>query len=350
MNFASDNAGPMHPQVLDAMVRANDGYEMPYGNDSIMLGVRDAIQTTFEAPDAAVYLVATGTAANALALATYTNPWDTIFAHRVAHVEEDECGAPEFYAGGAKLCLVEGAGAKMDPDALRRAIAGTGQKDVHSVQRGPVTITQATEVGTLYSLDEIATLTAIAREYGLKTHLDGARFANACAALGCSAAEMTWKAGIDMVSFGGTKNGCAGVEAVIFFDAEKAWEFELRRKRGAHLFSKHRYLSAQMEGYLQGDLWLELGARANANCARLVKGLGTIEGAEIPDHPEANMVFAHLPRACHRRALAAGAQYYFFPSDASMDGPDAELIRCRMVCDWSKTDAEIDKLLDTLRG
>ncbi|EPX80696.1 threonine aldolase family protein [Litoreibacter arenae] len=350
MNFASDNAGPMHPSVLDAIVKANAGYEMPYGNDTIMPRVRDLIRTKFEAPEATVYLVATGTAANALALATYTNPWETIFAHRVAHVEEDECGSPEFYTNGAKLTLVEGAGAKMDPDALRQAIKGTGQKDVHSVQRGPVTITQATEVGTIYTLEEIARLTAIAKEYGLKTHLDGARFANACAALGCSAAEMTWKAGIDMVSFGGTKNGCAGVEAVIFFEPEKAWEFELRRKRGAHLFSKHRYLSAQMEAYLTGNLWLELGAKANANCARLVEGLETVAGAVIPDTPEANMVFAHLPRAAHRRAMDAGAQYYLFPSDAPLDGPDGELIRCRMVCDWSKSAAEIDQLTALLRG
>ena len=213
-----------------------------------------------------------------------------------------------------------------------------------------MTITQATEVGTLYSLEEIAQITAIAKEYGLKTHLDGARFANACAALGCTAAEMTWKSGIDMVSFGGTKNGCAGVEAVIFFDPEKAWEFELRRKRGAHLFSKHRYLSAQMEAYMQDELWLELGAKANANCARLVKGLATVAGAEIPDVPEANMVFAHLPRAAHRRAMEAGAKYYLFPFDASLEGPDDELIRCRMVCDWNKSDAEIDQLIGLLRG
>lgn len=350
MNFASDNAGPMHPSVLDAIVKANTGYEMPYGYDTIMPRVRDAIRTTFEAPEAAVYLVATGTAANALALSTYTQSWDTMFAHRVSHVEEDECGAPEFYANGAKTTLVEGHGAKMDPDALRHAIIHTGDKGVHGVQRGPVTITQATEVGTLYTLDEIAQLTAIAKEFDLKTHLDGARFANACAALGCTAAQMSWKAGIDVVSFGGTKNGCAGVEAVIFFDPEKAWEFELRRKRGAHLFSKHRYLSAQMEAYLGGGLWLELGAKANANCARLVAGLDSIEGADIPDRPQANMVFANLPRAAHKRAINAGAQYYLFPFNASLDGPDEELIRCRMVCDWSKSEAEIDQLVALLRG
>ena len=350
MNFASDNAGPMHPKVLEAIIKANEGYAMPYGNDTIMDEVRTRIRTLFEAPKAAIYLVATGTAANALALATYTNSWDTIFAHQVSHVEEDECGAPEFYANGAKLTLVAGNSAKMDPDALRHAITHTGDKGVHGVQRGPVTITQATEVGTLYTLDEIKQITAIAKEFGLKTHLDGARFANACAALGCSAAEMTWKAGIDMVSFGGTKNGCAGVEAVIFFDPEKAWEFELRRKRGAHLFSKHRYLSAQMLAYVTDDLWLELGAQANANMARLVKGLDSVEGAHIPDRPQANMVFAHLPRSAHRRAMEAGAKYYLFPFDASLDGPDEELIRCRMVCDWSKPPAEIDQLIGLLRG
>ena len=351
MNFASDNAGPMHPKVLAAMTAANEGYAMPYGNDPIMEEVRAAVRTTFEAPEAAVYLVATGTAANALALATYTAPWQTVFAHRVSHVEEDECGAPEFFAGGAKLTLIDGDSAKMDPAALRQTILGTGQKDVHSVQRGPVTITQATEVGTVYSLEEIRQITEIAREFGLKTHLDGARFANACATLGCTPAEMTWKAGIDMVSFGGTKNGCAGVEAVIFFDPEKAWEFELRRKRGAHLFSKHRYLSAQMQAYMKDDLWLELGAKANANMARLAKGLASIKGAEIPDAPQANMVFAHLPRAAHKRAMAAGAKYYLFPMNVSLEeGPDDELIRCRMVCDWFKTSEEIDQMISTLRG
>ncbi|WP_298257779.1 beta-eliminating lyase-related protein [uncultured Litoreibacter sp.] len=350
MNFASDNAGPMHPSVLQAIVDANTGYEMPYGNDTVMPRVRDMIRTTFEAPEAAVYLVATGTAANALALSTYTNSWDTIYAHSVSHVEEDECGAPNFYSNGAKLTLVEGDGAKMTPENLRRAITKTGATDVHAAQRGPVTLTQATEVGTLYSVEEIAQITNVAKDYGLKTHLDGARFANACAALGCTAAEMTWKAGIDMLSFGGTKNGCAGVEAVIFFDPEKAWEFELRRKRGAHLFSKHRFLAAQMEAYLRDNLWLELGAKANANCARLVKGLQDIEGAEIPDTPQANMVFAHLPRAAHRRAKEAGAQYYLFPLDVSLNGPDDELIRCRMVCDWNKTNAEIDQLVNLLCG
>lgn len=350
LNFASDNAGPMHPTVLEAVIAANEGYQMPYGNDTIMAEVEEQLRATFEAPDAAVFLVATGTAANALALATYTDPWDAIFAHRVSHVEEDECGAPEFYAHGAKVVLVEGAGAKMDPADLHAKMAKAENKDVHSIQRGPVTITQATEVGTIYALDEIKALTTIAHEFEVKAHLDGARFANACAALGCSAAEMTWKSGIDVVSFGGTKNGCAGVEAVVFFDPSEARQFELRRKRGAHLFSKHRYLSAQMQAYLKDDLWLKLGRQANANCARLVEGLKSLEGAEIPDHPQANMVFANLARGAHKRAMEAGAKYYLFPFDASLDGPEDAPIRCRMVCDWNKSDAEIDQLISLLRG
>ena len=255
MFFASDNAGPVHPKVMERVIAANTDYAMPYGKDPIMDEVRDQIRQQFEAPEAEVYLVATGTAANALALACYTQPWQTIFCAKVAHIEEDECNAPEFYAGAAKLTLVETED-KMTPEALRRAIVARMAGDVHTPQRGPVSITQVTERGGVHSLEELRALTAVAKEYDLPVHMDGARFANALVALGCTPAEMTWKSGVDVVSFGGTKNGCMGVEAVVFFDPKKAWEFELRRKRGAHLFSKHRYLSAQMAGYLAEGTWL----------------------------------------------------------------------------------------------
>ena len=190
------------------------------------------------------------TAANALALAILTPPWGAVFCHRNAHVEEDECGAPEFYTGGAKLVLIDGPDARITPEALRATVIATAQGGVHNTQRGPVTITNATEAGTVYSAAEVAALCTVAREFGLPVHMDGARFANALVAAGCTPAEMTWKAGVDVLSFGGTKNGCMGVEAVVIFDPAKAWEFELRRKRGGHLFSKHRYLSAQMDAYL----------------------------------------------------------------------------------------------------
>ncbi len=341
MFFASDNAGPVHPKVMERLIAANSDYAMPYGKDPIMDEVRSQIREQFEAPEAAVYLVATGTAANALALACYCQPWQTIFCSKVAHIEEDECNAPEFYTGAAKLTLVE-TDDKMPPEALRRAIVARAAGDVHTPQRGPVSITQVTERGGVHSLEELRALTAVAKEYDLPVHMDGARFANALAALGCSPAEMTWKSGVDVVSFGGTKNGCMGVEAVVFFDPKKAWEFELRRKRGAHLFSKHRFLSAQMAGYLAEGAWLETAKAANANAAYLAERLRAA-GAEFLHEPAANMIFARFPRAIHRKLHEAGARYYLW--DGTLDGGDDEMLAARMVCDWSISRDQIDQFL-----
>lgn len=342
MFFASDNSGPVHPKVMQRILDANSGYAMPYGNDDIMEEVRSALRTMFEAPDAAVYLVSTGTAANALALACYTQPWQTVFCAQYSHIEEDECNAPEFYTGGAKLTLIP-AKDKMAPDALAKAIAHRAGKNVHMAQSGAVSITQVTEFGTVHTLDELQALTAIAKDAKLPVHLDGARFANALVALGCTPAEMTWKSGVDVVSFGGTKNGCMAVEAVVFFDPSKAWEFELRRKRGAHLFSKHRYLSAQMSAYLKDDLWQEMAKSANAACARLADGLRA-NGAEMLHNPDANMIFARFPRSVHQKLRAAGAKYYVTDGDVDT-GPDDEMLSARLVCDWSMTDTLIDRFL-----
>lgn len=349
MFFASDNTSPVTPEVMAALQRANDGYAMPYGNDPIMARVRARIREIFEAPEAAVYLVATGTAANALALATFCPPWGAVFCHRNAHVEEDECGAPEFYTGGSKLVLIDGAHARMTPEGLARALRFTARAGVHNVQKGMLTLTNSTENGAVYSPDQIAALTAIARAEGLPCHLDGARFSNALVSLGCTPAEMTWRAGIDVLSFGGTKNGLLGVEAVVIFDPAKAWEFELRRKRGGHLFSKHRYLSAQMEAYLEGDLWLRLARQANAAAARLAAGICDIPGASLLHPTEANAVFASWPRAGHRKAQAGGAAYYLWPGDQSMDGPDDEPLAARLVCSWSTTHADVDAFLGLIR-
>jgi len=272
MYFASDNCGPALPEVLAALTDANTGYMPSYGGDGLMDEVKTRIRDLFEAPEAAVYLVATGTAANALALATITRPWQAVFCAPLAHIQCDECHAPEFFTGGAKLRLV-GEGDKIDPETLSREISVLGQGNVHVSQPGPLALSQVTELGHVYSLEELRAVTSVARQYALPTYMDGARFANACVSLGCTPAEMSWKAGVDVVSFGGTKNGCVGVEAVIFFDPDKAWEFELRRKRGAHLFSKHRFLSAQMLAYLTDDLWHKSAALANAACARLTQGL-----------------------------------------------------------------------------
>ncbi len=344
MYFASDNSGPVHPQVLDALARANEGYQMAYGADMLMNDVRDKIRGLFEAPGAAVYLVATGTAANSLALATLSQPWQTIFCSPRSHIHEDECNAPEFYSG-AKLTLVPG-DEKMTPLVLRQSIAGEETRGVHGPQRGPVSITQVTERGTIYSLDELRALCSVAKDYNLPVHLDGARFTNALVALDCTPAEMTWKAGVDAVSFGGTKNGLMGVEAVVFFDESRAWEFELRRKRGAHLFSKHRYLSAQMDAYLTDDLWLTSARQANANCARLAKGLRAA-GADFLHEPQANMIFASFPRGVHKALHKAGAVYHLW--GATLDGEDdEEMLACRLVCDWSISNEQIDAFLALL--
>ena len=349
MFFASDNAGPAHPTVMDALVAANTGYASGYGADALMIEVRQMIRDTFEAPEAAVHLVATGTAANALTLATLSNPWETIFCSPMAHIHEDECNAPEFYSGGAKLTLVPAQDAKMTPTALRDTILNEENRGVHGPQRGPVSITQATEKGTVYTDAELRALTDVAHGFGLKTHMDGARFTNALVALGCTPAEMTWKAGIDAVSFGGTKNGLLGVEACIFFDPDVSHQFELRRKRGAHLFSKHRYLSAQMKAYLTDGLWLDLGRKANDACAHLIRGLEHIPDIEILFSPQSNLLFFDAPRALHQKAMRAGATYYVTRGDVD-NGPADERLTGRLVCDWSADHGAIDRFIAHLRA
>lgn len=350
MYFASDNSSGAAPEIMAALAAANAGYAMPYGNDPIMERVRARIRDLFEAPEAAVYLVSTGTTANALALAILAQPWQAVFCHRLAHVEQDECGAPEFYTGGAKLVLIDGPDAKITPAALRATVTATAQGGVHNIQRGPVTITNATEAGTVYSAAEVAALCAVAREFGLPVHMDGARFANALVADGSTPAEMTWKAGVDVLSFGGTKNGCLAVEAVVIFDPAKAWEFELRRKRGGHLFSKHRYLSAQMDAYLEGDLWLDLARRANDAAQALSQGILGLPGARLMHPTQANAVFAGWPRGGHRAAQEAGAKYYLWPFGQSLDGPGDEVLTARLVCSWSTTAEDVAQFVAAVRG
>jgi len=346
MYFASDTTSPVHPRVMQALAKANDTYMPSYGSDPIMDDVRARIRDVFEAPKAAVYLVATGSTANSLALATYCPPWGSIYCHRLSHIEVDECGAPEFYTGGAKLKLVDGEHAKMTPDTLRSAIEATPKGDVHSVQPGAVSITNVTERGTVYTTAEIAALCKVAKDHDLPCHMDGARFANAIVTTGATPAEMTWRAGIDVLSFGGTKNGLMGVEAVIFFDPAKAWEFELRRKRGGHLFSKHRYLSAQMQAYLTDDLWLETARAANRSGMLLSKGLSAIDGVDVRHPTQANMVFAQWPKPLHLRALQAGAAYEVYPEGAPIDA----ILPARLVCSWSTSDDNIGDFLDLLKG
>lgn len=346
MIFGSDNMAPVHPDAMAAIAKANSGYTTSYGTEEAMKQVTAQIRDLFEAPDAAVYLVATGTAANALALSVYTQPYQSIFCHELAHVNMDECGAPEFYTNGAKLVTLAGEDGKVTPQAIRQKAGSFRNPDVHRVQFGSLSITNVTETGSVYSPAEITALTAAAREFGMASYLDGARLANAIVAAGCTPAEMTWKAGVDVVSFGGTKNGLMGVEAVILFDPDKAWEFELRRKRAGHLFSKHRFLAAQMQAYLQDDLWRKLALRANAAGAELEQALAPVAGFKLLHSRDANLMFAAWPRAGHQRAQAAGAYYYDEPEAHGSDGAPEDILTARLVCNWNTTSEEIARFAD----
>ncbi len=345
MFFASDNGAPVPPAVMAALARANEGPAMGYGNDALSLAVAARIAALFEAPDAAVFLVATGTAANALALACLAPPWGAVFCHAGAHAMHDECGAPEFFTGGAKLIPVPGDHGRMTPTAFEDAASRLWTGVVHGVQPAALTVTNVTEAGTVYTPDQIAALAAAAKARGMGVHLDGARLANALVATGATPAEMTWKAGVDAVSFGGTKDGLMGVEAVVLFDPGKAWEFALRRKRAGHLFSKHRFLAAQVAGWLDGGLWLDLARHANAMAARLAAGFASVPGGRLRHPVEANILFADFPAAAHAAAQAAGAAYYPWS-----DGPGDAGTGARLVTSWATTAAEVDAFLAVLRG
>ncbi len=349
MYFASDNGGAAHPNIFAALARANDGFTLPYGAEALLEEVENALRQTFEAPEAAVYLLASGTAANALILATLTQPFETVYCTDLAHIYGDECSAPEFYTGGAKMRAVSSRAGKMNCDALATTLGPDRPWDVHAGKPGALSLTNLSEAGTLYTPDEISALTKVAKARGLPTHLDGARLANALVATGASAAEMTWKSGVDAVSFGATKNGALGLEAVIFFDPAHGREFELRRMRGGHLLSKHRYLSAQMQAYLHDDLWLDLARRANAANAALVKGLREIDGVEILHPPEGNITFVRFSRARHQRLFAAGAQYYVMDGEVE-NGASEGLLRARLVCGWSTPIEAVEQFLQILRA
>lgn len=335
MFFASDNGGPVHPAIWAAMQDADQGYALSYGNDPLTAQVTEQMRQVFDAPDASVHLVINGTTANVLALATLAQPFDAIFCSDIAHIAHDECNAPEFFTGGAKLSLIPHRNGKITPTDLARAMDAAGGS-VHVAQRGPLSITNVTEIGTVYTPDETRALCDVAKSHGVAVHLDGARFANAVAHLGCAPADLTWKAGVDAVSFGGTKNGLMGVEAVVFFNPDHAHEFELRRKRAGHLASKHRYLAAQMTGYLTDDLWLTMARAANDAAACLAAGIIETPGARLLYPVQGNVVFARWPRALHQHLYDAGAEYYLTADDLTGD-PD-EHITARLVCDWSSPD------------
>jgi threonine aldolase len=349
MEFASDNAARMAPGVLDALVRANEGFATAYGDDATTGRLERRFCEMFER-DVAVFLVGTGTAANALALAHLTPPWGAVLCHAEAHAIVHECGAPEFFGGGLRLVGVEGGGAKLEPGPVAAALDRHFGLRPHQVVPAALSLTQASECGTVYQPDEIAALAALAHDRGMAVHMDGARFANAVARLRVTPAEASWRAGVDVLSFGATKGGALAAEAIVVFDPTHAEGMAERRKRGGHLFSKHRFVATQFEAFLADGLWLKLAAHANAMADRLAAAL---VGVNVkPLWPvEANMVFVLLPQALHHRLQAAGAHYYVIHTDRSDPANvPAGFVMARLVTSFATTEASVDKFISLLKS
>jgi threonine aldolase len=350
MNFASDNAAGIAPEILAAMSRANEGAALGYGQDIWTRRLEERFGELF-AREVAVFLVPTGTAANALALAHLTPPWGAVLCHHEAHIATDECGAPEFYGGGIKLVGLPGEACKLAPEALQHGLRATSWGGPHHVSPTLLSLSQATEAGTIYRPDEVRALADIAHAHGMSVHVDGARFANALARMNASPAQATWMAGVDALSFGATKGGAMAAEAVIFFDSARGASMPERRKRGGHLLSKHRFLAAQMEAYLADDLWLKLARHANAMADRLAAGLAAAQ--HLPVWPvEANEVFVALPSHIDARLKAGGATYYpwsteSLPKDVAR-GHDAALVR--LVTSFATSPEEVDRFVELARA
>ena len=348
MNFASDNWAGAAPAVMSALARHNTGFSPAYGSDPLTDSVGEKFNELFER-EVAVYFVATGTAANALSLAAYSRPGGAIFCHRESHIQVDECNCPEFMTSGGKLVGVPGGGAKMTPALLQDAMAAFPDEVVHHGQVASVSISQATECGTVYTLEEIAAIKQVAESRSVPLHMDGARFANALVSLGCSPAEMTWKAGVDVLSFGATKNGCWCAEAVVFFDLEAARGFEYLRKRGGHLFSKSRFVAAQFDGYFSDDSWLATARHANDMASKLADGI-VERGGRTAWTVNANEVFPILKRHQFEILEAAGAKLYEWPAKELPEAiaPAEDEVCLRMVTSFATAEAEVEAFLKVL--
>lgn len=346
MNFGSDNAAGASPKVMDALMAANRGAAPAYGADAWTTRVEAQMSELFER-EVAVGLLATGTGANALALACVTRPWGAVLCHEESHIIDDECGAPEFFTDGAKLVGIAGVGGKLDPESVASRLARMPHGAVKQVQPACLSISQLTESGLVYAASEIAALKEAIRPRGLKLHMDGARFANAVAALGCTPAEITWKAGVDVLSFGATKNGAWAAEAVVFFDPADAGELPWRRKRSGHTLSKGRFVAAQFEALLHDGHWLDLARSANACARRLAAGLGAVEGVRLGWACEGNEVFAIMPKALSAGLRAAGATFYDWTGGAlgAENALGAGEGIHRFVCSFATVEAEIDALV-----
>lgn len=353
MNFASDNwAGAPEPVVAALAAAAERAYPA-YGVDPISLAVEESLSTMFRRPVSA-FFVATGTAANALALSSVARAGGIVLCHDDAHIAADEGGSPEFLGFGARMRGLPGLGGRLSPATVAAALARIGEGNVHHGRAMAISITQSTEFGTVYRPEDVAALSALARGAGIPLHMDGARFANAVARLIAEghdpeevAADVTWRAGVEVMSLGFTKVGAFAAEAVVFFDPERAAEFPYLRKRAGHLFSKARFVAAQFQALLADGLWLTLAAHANDMAARLAAGL-VAAGAELPVAPEANELFPVLPVAAIERLRAAGAHFYDWTVEGAALPTDRRMIR--LVTSFATTAAEVDRFAELCRG
>jgi threonine aldolase len=330
-DFSSDNITPMAPEILAAIEAANHGTVHSYGDDPWTHRLNALANDVFER-DVLIYPAATGTAANSLSLAAITPPFGGIFCHHDAHIGNDECGAPEFFTAGAKLIGLPGEHGLISPDVITPRITQMAERGIHQVKPAAISISQATEWGTVYTPAQITAIAAC----GLPLHMDGARFANALAHLGCTPAEATWKAGVDVLSFGATKNGALAAEAVVFFNLDMARDFEYRRKRAGQLFSKLRYASAQLAAYLENRTWLRHAAHANAMAARLAAGL---PAGSLVAPVQANELFVALPEPAIQSLAAQGFGFYRWAAPAGITLPVI-----RLVTAWCTTPADVDTL------
>src|SRR3984957_12950513 len=335
--FASDNNAGCCPEVLEALQSANPGHVAGYGSDPLTAKAKDAFRSLFET-DCATFFVFNGTAANSLAIGSFCSPHHSVLCHRHSHIESDECNAPGFLNQGLRITTVDGADGKIELANLREALRG--RRDFHASQPRVVSLTNTTELGTLYRPDEIGELADFARSNGLAVHVDGARFANAVASAGCTPAELSWKAGVDVLVFGGTKNGLAFGEAVVFFKSQDAVDFMYRMKQSGQLASKMRLLAAQSLGLLDGGKWLEYARHANAMAERLSSQLSRVTAVKLLFPREGNAVFAKIPGSTVARLRELGWRFY---TDVGPGGG------ARLMCSWDTTEDDVDRFTEDLR-
>ena len=337
VKFASDNVAGACPEVLEAILKANDGDRAPYGDDEISKNLQDKFSEIFE-KEVIVFPTSSGTAANALALSTMTPSFGNIYCHKLSHINVDECGAPEFYTGGAKLVNLNGVNGKITAEELNKSISGKGV--VHHTQPSSVSITQLCETGEAYELDEVKKISEIAHNHKLNMHMDGARFANALVSLDCSPAEMTWKSGIDVLSFGATKNGCLAAEAIIFFKPELVGNLPFLMKRAGHLLSKMSFVSAQLDAYITNEVWLRNAKHANAMGKKLSQGLNQHKNIELAYPTDANEIFVKIPKDIIDQLNSEG----YTINDDEWDGKAV-----RLVTAWNTSLSDIETFLNFIK-